>query len=52
MPRTDLYLKVVADHEPEDAPEQIAAEICRQIQKIYGVRIAELSSFVTRPRED
>jgi hypothetical protein len=52
MPRTDLYLKVVADHEPEDKPENLAAEICRQIEKIYGVRSAELSSFVTRLRED
>ena len=52
MPRTDLYLKIVADHEPEDKPEKLAAEICRQIEKVYGVRSAELSSFVTRPRED
>lgn len=52
MPRTDLYLKVIADHEPEDEPEKLAAEICRQIEKVYGVRRAELSSFVTRPRED
>jgi hypothetical protein len=52
MPRTDIYLKVVADHESEDKPEKLAAEICRQIEKVYGVRSAELSSFVTRPRED
>jgi hypothetical protein len=52
MPRTDLYLKVVADHEDEDAPEKLAAEICRQIAKVYGVRSAELSNFVTRPREE
>lgn len=51
MPRTDLFLKVVADHDEEDTPEKLAAEICRQIEKIYGVRSAELSNFVTRARQ-
>ena len=44
MPRTDLFLKVEIDHDPEEKPEQLAAEICRHILKIYGVRSAELSS--------
>jgi hypothetical protein len=52
MPRTDLYLKVVMDHDADDAPEKLASEICRQIEKTYGVRSAELSHFVTRPREE
>jgi hypothetical protein len=52
MPRTDLYLKVVVDHDTDDPPEKLALEICRQIEKTYGVRSAELSNFVTRPREE
>jgi hypothetical protein len=52
MPRTDLYLKVVVDHDAEDEPEKLAGEICRLIQKTYGVRSAELSSFVTRPQQE
>ncbi|HYP14772.1 MAG TPA: hypothetical protein VEQ63_12665 [Bryobacteraceae bacterium] len=52
MPRTDLYLKVVADHDENDTPEKLAAEICRHIEKVYGVRTAELSSFVTRTPAD
>ncbi len=51
MPRTDIYLKVVVDHDVEDTPEKLASEICRQIEKIYGVRRAELSSFVTKGKD-
>ena len=46
MARFDLYLKVEVDSEAGDEPERVAAEICRQIRKIYGVRGAELSSWV------
>lgn len=42
--RTNLYIKVEIDLDEEEQPERLAAEICRQIQKIYGVRKAELSS--------
>jgi hypothetical protein len=51
MPRTDLYVKIVVDHDREESPERLASEICRQIEKVYGVRSAELSNFVTRPLE-
>lgn len=51
MPRTDFYLKVVVDHDDDDAPQKLADEICRQISKVYGVRTAELSNFITR-KED
>lgn len=47
MPRTDLFLKVEIEHDPQENPEQLAAEICRQILKIYGVHSAELSSSVS-----
>jgi len=52
MDRTNLFLKVVIEHEhdPEDQPEQLGLEICKQIMKVYGVRSAELTSF-TRVEE-
>ena len=45
MNRTNLFLKVQVEHEPDDNPRQIAEEICRRLMKVYGVREAELSSF-------
>ena len=51
MPRTDIYVKVVIDHEPEEKPDKLGLEICRQIEKVYGVRSAEVSNFVTRQAE-
>lgn len=51
MARTDMYIKVVVDHEKEDSPQMLAAEICRQIEKVYGVRTAELTNYVTRSAE-
>jgi hypothetical protein len=51
MPRTDLYIKVVIDHEAEDKPERLAAEICRQIETVYGVRTAEMTNYLTRGSE-
>jgi hypothetical protein len=52
MQRTDIYLKVVVLHNPPDTPEKIAAEICRQVSKVYGVRKAEVSNFVTQPSDE
>ncbi|MFN3324599.1 MAG: hypothetical protein ACK5AZ_13970 [Bryobacteraceae bacterium] len=46
MVRFDLYLKVEVDLEEGEEPKRLAAEICRQVMKVYGVRSAELSSFV------
>jgi hypothetical protein len=48
MQRVDLYIKVVVDVEEDETPEKVAREICRQIEKIYVVRTAELSSAVAR----
>lgn len=46
MARIDLYLKVEVDLDSREDPQRLAAEICRQIRKVYGVRQAELSSWV------
>jgi hypothetical protein len=46
MARIDLHIKVVVDVEPGDNVEKLAAEICRNIRKVYEVREAELSNYV------
>ncbi len=48
MPETDLYIKVTVEHDKQDQPPRLAAEVVRQVMRVYGVRHAELSSFVTR----
>ena len=48
MQRVDVYIKVEVELEEEEKPERVANEICRQIEKIYVVRAAELSSIIAR----
>jgi len=48
MARTDLYLKIQLDLPDTEQPEKLAAEICRQVSKIYGVRTAEVQNMVER----
>ena len=48
MKRIDLYIKVEVVLDEEEVPEKVAREICRQVEKIYVVRKAELSSAVAR----
>ncbi len=48
MKRVDLYIKVQVDLEEDEKPERVAGEICRQIEKLYFVRSAELSNAVVR----
>ena len=36
------------DVDEDEKPERVAGEICRQLEKIYVVRVAELSSIVAR----
>lgn len=50
MPRTDVYLKVELEVDEKEKPERLAAEICRQIRKIYGVRSAEVTNTVDHDR--
>jgi len=50
MNRTNLFFKVVVEHDKEDQPERLGREICKQVMKVYGVRSAELASF-TRVEE-
>ena len=48
MARTDIFLKVVVDHTNGETPEKIAGEICRQIEKLYVVRKAEMTNYITQ----
>ena len=41
-------MKVELDLDPKETPERVAAEICRVIRRVYGVRKAEVSSIVER----
>jgi hypothetical protein len=51
MARSDVFLKVVLVHEDADRAEILAEEICRRIEKLYGVRSVEVSSLVTQAGE-
>jgi hypothetical protein len=48
--RTNLFIKVVVEHDSKEKPEKLGAELCRQLEKNYIVRSAELASFT--PVED
>lgn len=51
MPRTDVYIKVELDHDKDDKPAALAAEIVRHLKKLYSVRSAEVQS-IHAPSED
>jgi len=44
MDRTNLFFKVVIEHDAEDQPERLGREICKQVMKVYGVRSAGMAS--------
>ena len=48
MQRVDLYIKVEVELDEDERPDRVASEICRQIEKLYVVRSAELSSTTVR----
>jgi hypothetical protein len=43
--RTNLFIKVVVQHDDKEKPEKLGAELCRQLAKNFMVRSAELSSY-------
>jgi hypothetical protein len=45
--RTSLFIKVVIEHDSKEKPERVGAELCRQLEKNYLVRTAEVSSLAT-----
>lgn len=44
--RADVYLKVTIEYDELDQPEKLAAEIVRQVRKIYRVEHAETANIV------
>jgi len=49
--RSNVYIKVVVEHTPDEKPEDLGAELCRQIMKNYAVRKAEVSSVANERDE-
>lgn len=47
MNRIHLYFKVELEQEQGESPQRTGEEICRLIQRVYGVRTAELSNITT-----
>ncbi|HXS95389.1 MAG TPA: hypothetical protein VN736_12350 [Candidatus Limnocylindrales bacterium] len=45
MSRTNLFLKIEVEHDAEENPEKIGDELCRQLQRHYGVLSAEISNY-------
>jgi hypothetical protein len=43
--RTNLFIKVQVEHDEKETPERLGAELCRQLERNYLVREAELASF-------
>ncbi len=48
--RTNLYLKVIVEHDDKETPERLGAELCRQLERNFMVRDAEMTSYA--PVED
>jgi hypothetical protein len=48
MRKADLYLKIVLELDESEKAERLAREICRAVEKIYGVRSAEVSNLHER----
>ena len=42
--RSNVYIKVVVEHNKEEQAQDLGEELCRQLMKIYAVRTAEVSS--------
>jgi hypothetical protein len=47
MSRSNLFFKVEVEHDSDETPERIAAQIRRQLMRVYGVREVELSNYTT-----
>ena len=47
MSRTNLFFKVEIEHDREENPQRIGAEIARHLKKLYGVLDVELSNITT-----
>ncbi len=46
MAKVQIYLKVVVDLDEGEHPQRLSREICRVVQRVYGVREVEVSNIV------
>lgn len=51
MAAVDIYLKVETDLDESENPRRFAAELCRALERIYGVRRAEVMSLYEQEPE-
>ena len=47
MSVSNLYFKVQLEHDDDESPNRVAAEIERQLKRFYGVREVEISNITT-----
>ena len=47
MSRTNLFFKVEVEHDSDENPQRIGAEIQRHLKRLYGVLDVELSNITT-----
>jgi hypothetical protein len=45
--RTNLFIKVLVEHDHDESPERIGTELCRLLERNYVVREAELANIST-----
>lgn len=43
--RTNLFIKVLVEHDEDEPPEKLGEELCRVLRRSFIVREAELASF-------
>jgi len=43
--RTNLFIKVLVEHDEDEPPEKLGAELCKILQRNYLVREAELANY-------
>jgi len=51
MKRIDVFLKVVVDLDEGESAEKVSREMVRTLQKMYGVRRAEVQNIQTHGEE-
>lgn len=51
MKRIDVFLKVEVDLDDGESAERLSREMVRTLQKIYGVRRAEVQNIQTHGEE-
>lgn len=43
--RTNLFIKVLVEHDESEPPEKLGAELCKLLERNYIVREAELANY-------